>query len=117
MQRKYRLKNSKVFKVVYNKGESVSDRLLVLMWIKGRGEELKVGFTVSKKIGNSVTRNKIRRRLKESFRALIPEIDNGYTYVLLARSPIKDAAFSEIRDSLIKLLIRSKHLTEYEENR
>lgn len=110
MQRKYRLKSSRAFSFIYNKGESISDRLLVILWVKNRDNNIKAGFTVSKKIGNSVVRNKIRRRLKEAFRALIPEVDNGYNYIILARNPIKDASYSEINQSLIRLLTKSGHL-------
>ena len=80
------------------------------MWLKSRDEGLKVGFSVSKKVGNSVNRNRVRRRLRESFRALIPNIDNGYTYVLLARSPIVDATYEEICTSINNLLLRAKHI-------
>lgn len=116
MQKRYRLKSSRAFSVIYRRGESVSDGNLVLMWLRSREEGIKVGFTVSKKIGNSVTRNRVRRRLKEAMRALIPRIDNGYTYILLARKPIVECNYQEISLSLEKLLYRSKRLKAEDNN-
>lgn len=69
---------------------------------------MKVGFTVSKKIGNAVTRNSIRRKMKESTRLMIPNITNGYSLVLLARKPIIDLKFEEINNSIKSLLIKTK---------
>lgn len=56
---------------------------MVLIYLKGR--ELKVGFSVSAKVGNSVMRNRIRRRMREDFRMLRPELKPG-KYVFVARS-------------------------------
>lgn len=120
MHKRYRLKNSKIFNIVYRKGNSVSNKFLVLMWIKNKENFIKVGFTVSKKIGNSVVRNKVRRRLREAFRAIIPNTETGYTYVLLARSPIRGANYSQISNSVIELMNKSGHFimkgTENENN-
>ena len=51
MQQKYRLKSSRAFEFIYKKGVSVSDRNIVLLWIKSRDGGIRAGFTVSRKIG------------------------------------------------------------------
>jgi ribonuclease P protein component len=107
MQRVYRLKSSKGFDYVYSRGQSVSDRTMVLMYVKNRSGHLKAGFTVSKKIGKSVVRNKVRRRLKEAFRSLIPVANKGYTYIVLARSPIAQTDYLTILNSLTALMKRA----------
>ena len=66
MERQYRLKKNRAFQYVYRRGHSAACRDLVMLCAKGR--ELKVGFSVSKKVGNAVTRNKVKRRLRECFR-------------------------------------------------
>ena len=58
MERRYRLKKNKAFQYVYHRGHSVGCRNLVMLLAPGR--ELKIGFSVSKKTGNAVTRNKNR---------------------------------------------------------
>ena len=116
MQKVYRLKSSKAFDYVYGKGRSVSDTIIVLMYVRNRTGNLKAGFTVSKKVGNSVVRNKVRRRLKEAFRALIPRANKGHTYVVLARSPIVRAEYSTIVTSLTILMQRAGLLIGENEN-
>ncbi len=57
----------------------------------------RIGFTVTKKLGNAVTRNRIRRRLKSAAAALAPEFaDPTCDYVVLARGAALDYAFQDI---------------------
>lgn len=59
--------------------------------------EARFGFTVTKKIGNAVVRNRIRRRLKEAVRlAGAAAADPGRDFVLLGRRPALDMAFSDL---------------------
>ena len=67
MKRCFSLKRNKTFRYVYRKGKSVPSRMLVMIYNKSKTGMVKVGFSVSKRIGNSVTRNRIKRRLREAF--------------------------------------------------
>lgn len=59
------------------------------------------GFTITRKVGNAVVRNRIRRRLKEALRALEPGLArDGYDYVLIARAPVCDHPFDGLKDVL-----------------
>ena len=82
MERRYRLKKNKAFQYVYHRGHSAGCRNLVMLLAPGR--ELKIGFSVSKKTGNAVTRNKIKRRLRECFRPYLGDVKTGL-YVIVAR--------------------------------
>ena len=70
--RRYRLGGNRNYRFVYRRGKSVPSRNLVLVHLKGR--ELKIGFSVSGKVGNAVTRNRIRRWLREDVRKLRTEL-------------------------------------------
>lgn len=68
---------------------------------------VRVGFTVSKKVGNAVERNRVRRRLREVVR-LAPE-DNmrpGYDYVLIGRRAALDLPFQALADDFGRALRR-----------
>lgn len=110
MQKEYRLKNPRLFRAIYRRGESVSNNLLVLMWIPASEDILQAGFTVSKKIGKSVVRNKVKRRLREAFRLQIDNVARGYNYVFLARRPIVNASYQDVERAVEGLLSRAGKL-------
>jgi ribonuclease P protein component len=65
------------------------------------------GITVTKKIGGAVTRNRIRRRLKEALRGLAPlPARLGYDYVFVARREALGIPFPVLKESLAKALVR-----------
>ena len=101
MQKQYRLQKNKAFQYVYHRGRSASCRDLVLLAAKGRG--LQVGFSVSKKVGNAVTRNKVKRRLRECFRPHLGDVKNGL-YVIVARPAAAEATFDTLRKDVVYLL-------------
>jgi ribonuclease P protein component len=99
VQRRNRLSRSRDFDAVYRHGRSVSTRFLVLYRFDRNGEpdgEVRLGIAIPKKIGGAVVRNRIKRRLREVWRELLPEIPAGADYVLLVRQPLAEA---ESRDA------------------
>lgn len=93
------------------KGSSCINQKLVLSYAPSK-YPLKVGFIVSKKVGGAVTRNRVRRRLRETFRAIIPFIKDNVNYVVIARSSCGDADFEEIANNLLHLIIKSDNLVK-----
>ncbi len=109
MQKQYRLKKDKAFQYVYHRGKSVSCHDLVLLIAKGRG--LQVGFSVSKKVGNAVTRNKVKRRLRECFRPYLGDVKTGL-YVFVARPSAANATFQQLQRQVKDLLRRQSALRQ-----
>ena len=101
MERRYRLQKNRAFQYVYRRGHSVACRNLVLLMAPGR--QLKVGFSVSKKVGNAVIRNRVKRRLRECFRPCLGDVKTGL-YVLVARPATAQATFQELRRDVRYLL-------------
>ena len=101
MERRYRLQKNRAFQYVYRKGRSVACRDLVLLFAKSR--ELRVGFSVSKKVGKAVIRNKVKRRLRECFRPYLGDVKTGL-YVVVARPTAAKAAFGDLQRDLRYLL-------------
>ena len=66
---------------------------------------LRLGLTVTKKVGNAVERNRIRRRLRAAARAVLPQAGHsGFDYVVVARRAALTAAFSDLTGGLEKTL-------------
>ena len=108
MERQYRLQKNKAFQYVYHRGKSVACRDLVMLVAKGRG--MKVGFSVSKKTGNAVTRNRIKRRLRECFRPYLGDVKSGL-YVIVARPSAAEATFQSLQRDVRYLLKKHNALS------
>ena len=107
--RRYRLGSNRNYRYVYRRGKSHPSRNLVLIYLKGR--ELKLGFSVSGKVGHAVTRNRIRRWLREDARKLIGSMKSG-RYVFIARQGIVSLSHDALTKELKRLLVRAKLLKD-----
>lgn len=67
---------------------------------------VRAGFTATKKIGNAVTRNKAKRRMRELARALLPDLGRpGHDYVFIARNSTPTRDWQDLLDDAKKALI------------
>ncbi len=102
-----RLKKNKQFTYIYKHGQTKHSQLLSVSYIKTKYQPFKIGFTVSKKIGNSVTRSKVKRLLREAVRLQLKNINNGYNYIFIAREGIDQLNLDTIKNTIKELLIKS----------
>ncbi len=108
MKSLHRLKKNEDFSLVFKKGKSFADVKLVLYYRrKNPTEPYRVGFSVGKKLGNAVLRNRIKRLLREVVRLNADHIPDGVDLVLIARPRIIDQHYTEIEKSFIKLMKKS----------
>ena len=107
MERRYRLQKNRAFQYVYRKGHSAACRDLVMLLAPGR--QLKVGFSVSKKVGKAVVRNRVKRRLRECFRPHLGDVKPGL-YVIVARPSAAKATFADLQKDVLYLLEKHKAL-------
>jgi ribonuclease P protein component len=103
-----RLRNRRDFKQVYARGRSYVHPMLVLYVLPVRGDQRTVGFSVSKKLGGAVERNRVKRRLREVFRPWMDELKPGFMSVVVARSRVKDATFPDLKAAVGDLLSRAR---------
>ena len=76
---------------MFKHGKSFANRQLVIYYVEKPGQEhFRIGLSVGKKIGNAVTRNRIKRYLRQAFQELEDQIENPYDIVIIARNPTKD---------------------------
>lgn len=102
------LKGDRAFQRL-RRGRSGGTRLLSVRWRPRRGRELRVGIVVSRKVGNAVVRNRVRRRLRESFRARVRAgvVPDGADVVIIARPDAAGADFAALDAALNRALDRS----------
>jgi ribonuclease P protein component len=95
VNRRHRLSRSRDFDAVYRHGRSVSTRFLTLYWFareSGEGEP-RLGLSVPKRaVAGAVTRSRIKRRLRELWRARLDQLPAGRDYVLIVRPGLAEAA-------------------------
>lgn len=110
MQKKYRLTNSRSFDVIYKKGKGISDNGITLITLESKYPNLKAGFVAGKKVGKSVRRNKVKRRMKEAFRQLLPRVLTGFSYVFIAKPAASNMDYHQIYSVIEGLLKASDKL-------
>lgn len=115
MRKKEVLRGKRDFNRVYSKGKSVRDRYLVLIYLKNGLPYTRTAFLASKKVGNSVQRNRAKRLMKESYRVLSEDIKEGYDLVMIARTTINGKKCDQIRGSLKKSLEKAHVLGKHRE--
>jgi ribonuclease P protein component len=96
LQRRHRLSRSRDFEAVYRHGRSFASRYLVLYWFDREEQDgdPRLGLAVPKSLGSAVTRNRLKRQLREAWRAGLERVPPGRDYVLVARPGLSEAAES-----------------------
>lgn len=110
MKRRYRLADKTRFRHVRQQGASQAHPLVVLCYLTNEEAFSRSGFSVSKRIGKAVARNRARRRMSEAVRSLGDMIAPGWDLVWIARPSINDVTFSELQDACARLLRRARLL-------
>ena len=114
MQRRNRLSRTRDFDAVYRHGRSVSTRFLVLHWFAHdeAGGDPRLGLAVPKAVGSSVTRNRIKRQLREIWRTRLADLPTAHDYVLVVRPGLAEAAEARgagwLRDRVDEVLGKSR---------
>ncbi len=103
-----RIKKNREFRKVYKKGKKYISSYTVLYVMPNEKDETRIGITVSKKIGNSVTRNRVKRIYREVCRLKEKEMKKGYDLVIVARKRAAEMDFWKGWKDLNNLLSKSK---------
>ncbi len=102
----YRLKKNYQYNYVYKHAQSVADKNFVLLFCVSNKKQSQAGFSVGKKFGNAVCRNRIRRQMKAAVAAVMPQVKEGFNVVLIPRKS-EPYDFNEIVGSVNKLFAKA----------
>ncbi len=76
----------------------------MLIYVNTKTPHLKVGFSVSKKLGNSVERNKLKRRMKEAFFSMFDSVSKKSLLVFVPRDAAREAEYRDLVSSTMRLI-------------
>lgn len=91
------------FQKVYKSGKSKANKYLVMVLLKRESGPNRYGFSVSKKVGNSVVRHRVTRLLRESVWKNDARLTEGHNIIIVARNTAKGRSFEEIDSALCHL--------------
>ncbi|ANE46027.1 ribonuclease P [Paenibacillus swuensis] len=111
MQKEMRLTRKEDFNKVYRYGTSFANHQLVVYMLPQKSvETVRVGISVSKKIGNAVIRNRMRRLIKEITRHHEEALKPHYDLVFIVRKPAVDMEYAQLEKSLLHVLRKASLL-------
>ncbi len=111
MKKAFRIKENAEFQAVFKKGKSVANRQFVIYILeKEKQNHFRIGLSVSKKIGNAVMRNRIKRCIRQAFHELEEQISHNKDFVIIARKPAAEMDYHSIKKSLEHVLRLGKSL-------
>jgi ribonuclease P protein component len=113
MKKEFRVKKNKDFQEAFKKGRSFANRQFVVYAVEKEEQDFfRIGLSVSKKVGNAVTRNRIKRYIRQSVFELKNFMKTGVDYVIIARKPAAEMDFPEVKKSLTHVFKVGKVLTK-----
>lgn len=111
MKKRRRIKKNEDFQKVFKGGKSFANRQFVVYYLEKEGqEEFRIGLSINKKIAKAVTRNQIKRYVRQSFLELNDDLKQNMDYVIIARNPAATMNFHETKKSLEHVLKIAKVL-------
>ncbi len=102
------LKKNREFKKVYKCGKYFVSPYTVLYLLRNNEGENRIGISISKKVGNSVKRHRIKRLYREVYRLKENELNKGYDLILVAREKASELDYKKACNDLRRLFKRSK---------
>ena len=107
MKREYRVKKSQDFDNIIRKKQSFANRQFVIYYQENKLDHMRLGISVSKKLGKAHERNRLKRYVRESFKTRKDFLKN-YDIIIIVRPAAKGLSFLEFGSSIDHVLKRSK---------
>ncbi len=108
MKKRFRVKKEKDFSAIFKKGENFANRKFVIYRLENNEQHFRVGLSVSKKLGNAVTRNQIKRRIRHILIEHKNQLVENVDFVVIARKGVEILDYAEMGKNLLHVLKLSK---------
>ncbi|MBZ2110219.1 ribonuclease P protein component [Streptococcus infantis] len=108
MKKRFRVKKEKDFSAIFKEGKSFANRKFVIYRLENDEQHFRVGLSVSKKLGNAVTRNQIKRRIRHILIEYKNQLVENVDFVVIARKGVEILEYAEMEKNLLHVLKLSK---------
>ena len=105
MKKRFRVKKEKDFSAIFKKGESFANRKFVIYRLENTEQHFRVGLSVSKKLGNAVTRNQIKRRIRHILIEHKNQLVENVDFVVIARKGVEILDYAEMEKNLLRIKV------------
>ena len=100
MKKRYRVRKNEEFSSIIALKRSVANAIFVVYHCPRKQEHARVGISVSKKLGNAVVRNKIKRQVREMIKALVDFENYPEDVIIIVRKPYLGRTFAQNQNDL-----------------
>ena len=107
MKRNFRLKQTRDFTRIKKEGKSKHHKLAVLVFIPNNREYSRAAFVASKAVGNAVTRNLVKRRMRACVANSWGNVKSGWDLVFYARNASAMTSYNDLQEAIFVLLIEA----------
>lgn len=104
MKKKDVLKSNELFNNIIKDGKRVSNKYFVICFEQKEFLKNNYGIAVGKKVGNAVTRNKVKRQVRNIITNNITLFPNYHNYIIICKRDVLTISYKEMEENLIKLL-------------
>ena len=112
LKREYRLRKKYMFNYCYKVGKVVHGKSSLFYYTPSKNANVKIGISVSKKVGGAVQRNRARRVIREAITPFLSSINKNFNIIIVARENILSFSFKEISYDFSKMLKKAELIHE-----
>ena len=103
MRKNYRVKSEKDFNAIFKRGQSFDNRKFVVYMLEKEQKHFRVGISVSKKLGNAVVRNRIKRKIRHVLMQHQKQLVQA-DFVVIARKGVEELDYHQVEQNLLHVL-------------
>ncbi len=105
-----RLTKRKEFGYVYKHGKYAYNECLTLIYVPSKLKNIRIGFSISKKIGKAVIRNKLKRQLREIVRVQLDNLKPNFNYIFVAKPELATLTYEQIESNVLDVIKKANLL-------